>query len=105
MSNIQRALLAASFALVAASTAYAQAPAHSQSASFPGGAVAVGSDNNTGRPAAPVRAQRAAPVRNFGVVAVGSDSASGAPVARPQAAPARPYQGATVGVRAVGSDR
>jgi hypothetical protein len=39
MSTIKRALIAASFVLIAATGAQAQAPAHS------GGAVAIGSDH------------------------------------------------------------
>ena len=104
MSIIKRALIASSFVFVAVTGAQAQAPAHS------GGAVAIGSDSASGQPAvrsrvvAPVR--EAAPAQNYGAVAIGSDSASGRPVARPRAAaPVRPYQGETVGARAIGSDR
>lgn len=100
MSTIQRALIAASFVLVAATAAQAQSPAHS------GGAVAIGSDNASGRPVVARPAPRqAAPAQNYGVSAIGADSASGQPVARPHAAPAPHYQGATTGARAIGSDR
>lgn len=102
MSIIKRALIAASFVLVAATGAQAQAPAHS------GGAVAIGSDRASGAPLA--RPRVAAPVRdgaveNYGAVAIGSDSASGRPVARPHATSVQPYKGATEGARAIGSDR
>ncbi len=103
MSTIQRTLLAASFVLVAASAVHAQAPGHSG-----GGAVAIGSDSASGQPSALQRGSapaRNAPVRNYGAVAIGSDSASGQPAPRHRAAPVPPYQGATEGARAIGSDR
>jgi hypothetical protein len=102
MSTIKRALIAASFVLIAATGAQAQAPAHS------GGAVAIGSDSASRAPVA--RPRVAAPGRNnaerdHGAVAIGSDSASGQPVARPRASSIQPYKGATEGARAIGSDR
>jgi hypothetical protein len=101
MSFIKRAVIAASFVVVATG-AQAQAPSHS------GGAVAIGSDSASGAPVARPRA--AAPVRdnavrNYGAVAIGADSASGQPVARPRATSVQPYKGATEGARAIGSDR
>ena len=109
MSTMKRALIAASFVLVAATTAQAQAPGHS------GGAVAIGSDGRrdvaardrarSSQPAALPRGHGAAPARNYGAVAIGADSASGQPVARLRAVPVQRYQGATEGARAIGSDR
>ena len=99
MSTMKRALIAASFVLVAATTAQAQGPGHS------GGAVAIGSDGGSSQPAALPRGHGAAPARNYGAVAIGADSASGQPVARLRAVPVQRYQGATEGARAIGSDR
>lgn len=103
MPNIPQALIAATFVLVAATGANAQAPSHA------GGAVAIGSDSASGQPAprssAVPNRGNAAPVQNYGAVAIGSDSASGRPVASPRAsAPVQSYQGATMGARAIGSD-
>ena len=98
MSIFKRALIAASFAIVA-TAAQAQAPGHS------GGAVAIGSDSASGAPIARPHAQGAAPVRSYGAVAIGADSASGQPVSGPRAVPVQRYQGATEGARAIGSDR
>ena len=98
MSIFKRALIAASFAIVA-TAAQAQAPGHS------GGAVAIGSDSASGAPIARPRVQDAAPARNYGAVAIGADSASGQPVSGPRAIPVQRYQGATEGARAIGSDR
>jgi hypothetical protein len=99
MSTIQRALIAASFVLIATAGAQAQAPAHS------GGAVAIGADSASGLPVARPQAHGAAPVQNFGAVAIGSDGATGQSVVRYRAAPAPRYQGSTEGARAIGSDR
>ena len=100
MSTIQRALIATSFVLIASAGAQAQAPGHS------GGAVAIGSDGASGRPAADRPVQHgAASVQNYGAVAIGSDGASGQSVVRYRAAPAPRYQGSTEGARAIGSDR
>jgi hypothetical protein len=99
MSTIQRALIVASFVLVAATAAHAQAPGHS------GGAVAIGSDSASGAAIARPHAHDAAPVQNYGAMAIGADSASGQPVSGPRAIPVRRYQGATEGARAIGSDR
>jgi hypothetical protein len=103
MSTIQRALVAATFVLVAATGANAQAPSHA------GGAVAIGSDSASGQPAPRSNAVpnrgNAAQGQNYGAVAIGSDSASGRPVVAPRAsAPVQPYRGATMGARAIGSD-